>query len=52
MGDNFDPLLAGIAVALAVKDKKKKKGKKEFDFNDENFDLEASIAAHFDDDED
>lgn len=45
---NFDPLLAGIAIAMASKKNKKKKiNNKPKSPLDEDFDLEASINEHF-----
>ena len=51
MADNFDPLLAGIAIAMATKKKKKKINNKPKSPLDDDFDLEASINEHFEEEE-
>jgi uncharacterized protein YgfB (UPF0149 family) len=50
MSDNIDPALALIAVGLGFRDKKKKKKKQEIDFS--TLDLNATIDAHFDEEDD
>lgn len=49
--DNFDPLLAGIAIAMALKKNKKKKIDKKPSPLDDDFDLEASINEHFEEED-
>lgn len=50
MANNFDPLIAAIAIAMVTKKSKKNKIKKKNPLDDD-FDLEASINEHFKDED-